>query len=981
MSPAQRNSALQEELPLDAIDDFRFEIDVADLGLDPGLTRLLVGDRALCFLDFEATGLNPGDDDLIEAGAVLLEPGNDRATVFNSVIHSNKELTPFILRLTGIKQAEVDAAPKLDRVASALDAFIAGSELVAHNAAFEKSWLCQSVNPRFSRHGFLDTLELLSLVYPDSPNMKLDTFCRRYLGRGERHRALDDALDTARLVVKIFEQARAGNPAAANALEAMRRFNPASRWRPRLEKLPVATQLAVEAELATGPARGMPSQALPPQALSSLATAEQGPRLEAVGLNADAIEARMQDLEKGAACFPEFELRPGQTRLMRQVYETFAGRASKSVVLCEAGTGIGKTLAYLAVAIPFARVRGEQVIISTSSKVLQTQLLEKDIPAAARLLGYPQLRYTVMKGRANYICRARLDRFLESRCESPELLSESAGFASSLICAFAQSAGHGEVDRIPTVLSQLNPELERFKREVSSADSMECSRQTCESLKAECVFRSARQRLEGAEIAVVNHDLLLRWPPDYPPLRHLIIDEIHELVEKADAAYTRKADAVEILHRLNTVLGKSGTAEAVEDEQARDYAEEASEQVKAMGRAVLATAKSLGEEREFQFGRDELVIPPNGPGPDWKEIIENSGRLCNCLSKLAHRLASVGSEEENFWEGAAESLIDAADILEAALPYPRSDDYVFRLRGISRQDTASWRLVATPVSPAADFQMQVLDQVETLFGTSATLSVGSMPAGAVRELEFEDRSGGRYSCAPSHPSPFDYASNLRVIFLSDPTRPAELVDKMTRATAAVAKALGGRTLALFTSRDRMVKVANLLDPLLAAEAISLISPAGGGADPHELVETFRYADRAVLLGSRALWQGIDVPGEACQAVVIEKLPFDVPGDPLLEKRAAIIESEGGSAFNDQTLPRMLLRLKQMMGRLIRSPNDKGLIVIVEPRSDKRYFKRIVETVPEGAPYNVIPLRELDAALEGFSADLIATRKKTGRRMP
>jgi ATP-dependent DNA helicase DinG len=370
-SPAQL-SAQQEDLALEPVGPFEFTIDLEGLGIDADLAHAIVASGPLCFLDFEATGLDPKVDELIEAGAIRIEAGSTRARVFNTLIHTGQELTPFIKRLTGITQRDVVGAPRLAEIAPALDKFIGDAPVVAHNAAFEKSWLAQAVSRRFVSHPFLDTVEILALVYPDSSNMKLDTFCRRGLGRGERHRALDDALDMMRVLVGVLVESRAGSPAAANAVAALTHFHPTSTWRVRLER-------SVSYEFAQTTA---PSDARPHPAVS----------LEPVPFSKEAISARLRDVENVRRVLPGYELRPGQLKFFEQAFDCFAATGGKSVVACEAGTGIGKTLGYLAAAIPFARHTGEQVVISTSSKLLQTQLLEKDIPAAAGLLGYPDLR-------------------------------------------------------------------------------------------------------------------------------------------------------------------------------------------------------------------------------------------------------------------------------------------------------------------------------------------------------------------------------------------------------------------------------------------------------------------------------------------------------------------------------------------------------------------------------------------------------------
>jgi ATP-dependent DNA helicase DinG len=930
--------ALQEDLPLESRAPFLFEIPLAELGLGEDEARILTAAGPLCFLDFEATGLDPNADDLIEAGAVRLDAGSAVAAVFNTLIRTDLELTPFIKRLTGISPEDLAGAPAALEVSPALDAFIGDATVVAHNAAFERSWLERAVEPRFARHLFLDTVELLALVYPDSPNMKLDTFCRRALGREERHRALDDALDTLRVVARILEESRAGSPAAANALEALRSFAPRSLWIERLAGL-----------------GGTAKAAAAPRAPALRGTE---PSLSPVPFDADAIAARLADDEAVSRVLPGFASRQGQIDLARRVHGCLAGSRGKTVVLSEAGTGIGKTLAYLAAAIPFAVKTGEQVIISTSSKMLQTQLLEKDIPAAARMLGYPELRFAVMKGRGNYVCRRRLDAFLEGQREKG-----GAGFATALLAAFSESTGHGEVDRIPSVLFQLHPQLELHTREVTSGDATECSRSACETAGAYCVFREARRNLEGAQIAVVNHDLLLRWPPDYPPLRHLVLDEIHELVERADGAYARTANAVELVHRLEGLLGRKRGEGSTEDERTRDAAERALTLAAAVGEEGQRLARGEGSSSGFQFSRDEMLVPWDGPGPEWKELIGRALELAETLSEIAASIRR--SEDESRLARTAEVFEEAVRVLEGALPEPRNEMFIYRLRGLSRPSTISWRMLATPVLPADDFRLRVLEQAESLFGTTATLTASDDGAGAVRELRLEEGAAGRLLVASPIESPFDYQRNLEVVFLADATDPGALVEKTARAIVTAARRLGGRTLGLFTSRDRMVRVANLIEPLLAEEGISVIAPSTGNADPHDLVRNFVSEERAVLLGARSFWQGVDIAGDACQAVVIEKLPFDVPGDPLLERRAEVLLGNGRRAFHEYNIPRMLLRLKQMMGRLIRTPNDRGVIVLVESRADKPYFRRLADAVPPGARTRLIPASDLDMVMEEF----------------
>jgi ATP-dependent DNA helicase DinG len=936
--PVPKSSFFQEDLALEPTGAFLARADAAALGIDAALLESLTSAGPLCFLDFEATGLDPDTEALIEAGALLVRPGCGEVRVFNSYVRTEIPLSPFIQRLTGISPRDVLGAPELADVGRALDAFISDVPVVAHNADFERAWLSRSVSSRFRDHTFLDTVELFALVYPDLPNMKLDTLCQSLLGRKERHRALDDALDTLRIVTEIFAQARDGNPHAANAHAALRAFQPSSPWTVRLASAP--TPRSVRTKVVSDGA--------------------QPATLDAVDWDDDAIAARLSDEGACRRVLQGYELRSGQLELMRAAYDCFRGRAGKSVRVCEAGTGIGKTLAYLSVAIPFARHTGEQVIVSTSSKLLQAQLIDKDIPTAARLLGYPDLRYSVMKGRANYLCRRRLDRFLD---RESRLFPEPDSFPLALLYAFSRTASHGQLDRIPGVLFSMHPTLEPCRREAASSDASECSRKSCEMTAGHCAFRAARQRLDAAEIIVVNHDLLLRWPPDYPPLRHLVIDEAHELPERADGAYADSVEAIELAHRLETVLGRKSDAALLKDERGKRLAEQALrciESIAAQSREVVAS------EAPGAAYRDELPVPLDGPGASWKPLVDASVELSQVLGELGSKLASLVPEddgEDHPAAGPATVFLDSAAVLSEAFPTPPIEKVV-RYRGLARQ-TPTWRLTVTPVSPAADFQSEVLDKATTMFATSATVSVGEDLRGSLGLLELPERAGARLGVHPSVPSPFDYARNLRVLFVDERFGREDLVRRTTGVITTLARKLGGRTLALFTSRDRLATVADELFRRLSPEGFSIIAPSSGNADPHDLVRTFAQTDQAILLGARAFWQGVDIPGEACQAVVIEKLPFDVPGEPLIQRRSELIERDGGNAFMDFMLPRMLLRLKQMIGRLIRTPTDRGVVVIVEPRCDKRYFERVYEALPPGAGHARIRSEDLEREVARF----------------
>jgi len=269
-----------------------------------------------------------------------------------------------------------------------------------------------------------------------------------------------------------------------------------------------------------------------------------------------------------------------------------------------------------------------------------------------------------------------------------------------------------------------------------------------------------------------------------------------------------------------------------------------------------------------------------------------------------------------------------------------------------------WRLMIRAVSPADAFHETFLQRLESFAAVSASLFIGRDPFAALGELEIEVRPHLPVVRAAVE-SPFPYAEHMRVLALRES---GDLVEQTASVIADVARRLGGRTLGLFTSLRRMNQVAELLASELRGDGFEILAPRRAGDDPAALVERFCQArGGAVLLGARTFWQGLDIPGRDLQAVVVEKLPFEVPTE-LRKRREARLRANGEDAFDRFTLGKMLLYLKQMTGRLIRTEEDRGIVVIVEGRTDRRYFRHVKQALPEGVEIQVGDLADIPTML-------------------
>jgi ATP-dependent DNA helicase DinG len=376
-------------------------------------------------------------------------------------------------------------------------------------------------------------------------------------------------------------------------------------------------------------------------------------------------------------------------------------------------------------------------------------------------------------------------------------------------------------------------------------------------------------------------------------------------------------------------------------------------------------------DRADAFGGAELPMEAGEKLPTAAEIAGSAATRLEALAAHADRVGpaermartaegrsapereiDAAEEEEARAIGAhTEALLDAAHGLRTA--FGSDEDYVGAFEGLETPYDR-WSLILRPVAPGEAFREQFLGRVESLAVVSATLFVGGDDHAALGEIGLGERDlPDSWSHAVGSPFPYDRA--MRVVAIDSD---AELVEETAQTLAILARTLGGRTLGLFTSLARMRETADRLTALLAGEGIEVLLPRRAGDDPGALVERFQKArGGAVLLGARRFWQGIDVRGDDLQAVVIEKLPFDVPTE-LRRRRDTRLRAAGEDPFMRSSLGRMLLHLKQMVGRLIRSEIDRGIVVIVDARQKRGYFRRLPDALPNGTKIEIASREEL-----------------------
>lgn len=598
-----------------------------------------------------------------------------------------------------------------------------------------------------------------------------------------------------------------------------------------------------------------------------------------------------------------YEERPSQQRFSEAVERTLRGGG---VLLAEAGTGTGKTLAYLLPAIEL----GRRVVVSTGTKNLQEQLILKDLPLLARALGR-DLRVAVMKGRANYLCLMRQRSFGEAG--RFKRLDEIPHYRA--VEAWAPDTETGDRAEVPDL-----PDSVDFWREIS-ASSENCIGQSCPDFDA-CWITKMRQRALEADLVVVNHhllcaDLVVKDGSNYgqviPPYDTVVLDEAH-LLEDVATQY----------------FGVQVSSHRVED-LCRDVERELLA-AKLDAREVRAETEAVRHRAERFFS---LLLRGEGRrlGAGWmtsRHVEESKALMLRLLGLKTAILATPDRPEPlNGLALRAQSLRDEiAFVLEA-----EDEDHVYfvetRGRGVF--------LKATPIDVSERLQELLFSQVKAAVLTSATLAVD----GGFDYLKA--RLGLGDAEALLLPSPFDFAEQAILYVprnMPVPQSPA-FVDRAADEVVGLLELSKGRAFVLFTSHANMNAVAERV-----AGRVEFPILIQGEAPKARLLETFRATPGAVLFATSSFWQGVDVVGDQLSCVIIDKLPFASPGDPVVAARIERLRSTGGNPFGEYQVPVAVLALKQGLGRLIRSAGDRGILAVLDSRLvEKSYGRRFLDSLP------------------------------------
>jgi DNA polymerase-3 subunit epsilon/ATP-dependent DNA helicase DinG len=903
-------------------------------------------------LDLETTGLNKDEDAIIEVGAVRFQNG-EVLDVFSTLIDPGRPIPERVTAITGIRAEDLIGAPRAREVMPELRRFVGSGPILGHRIEFDLGFLARYDVGTFNLT--LDTYDLASVMLPTVPRYNLTNLVASMgLELEHAHRALDDATATAKLYWALWERI------LDLPLETLQEIVEASR---DLEWNAAPVFMAALQERSRTALTGESPQRKP--GIGELfKPAGQGwrtlrPNPDHTLLDVDELAGLIEEGGLLAETFPGYEARPQQVDMLRAVAESFN---QDEHIMIEAPTGVGKSLAYLIPAVFWAVQNNERVVISTATINLQDQLIEKDLPILARALDM-SFDAAILKGRANYLCPRRL---LTLRRRGPTSVGELRVLAKILVWLLESDSGDkGEI-------SLRGGEENAIWSRLSAQDEG-CTLDRCENqMHGACPFYKARREADAAHILVVNHSLLLsdvqignRVLPDY---RYLIIDEGHHLEEATTNGLSFQIDRGILQRQLDdlgdmrrgllgdVIRSTRGSIPGNYFEQIEAYVQAVSDAIRGMGLhaeryfdTIYRFMDGTGALRSTEFLIQVRVTSQLRQRSEWAQVEEAwdslsqfTQAIAGAMLRLAKGLGGLGQFDVLDYEDLLSSVQSAARHLDAvhrqlsAFSTEPDDNTIYWAQ--IEQDREKISVHTAPLNVGPLLEEHLWQPKNAVILTSATLRTGGT-------FEYmRDRLNAFDVNELVVGSPFDYESNTLVYIPTDMPSPEQRDDYqrfVERGLIELAAATNGRMLALFTSYAQLRQTSQAIAPRLALGQITVFDQSDG-TSRQSLLEGFKQTEKAVLLGTRSFWEGVDIPGNDLSVLVIVRLPFSVPSDPIFAARSELYEN----SFLQYAVPDAILRFRQGFGRLIRTKMDRGVVALFDNRViSKRYGQAFLDSLP------------------------------------
>jgi len=922
-------------------------------------------------LDLETTGHSTADDDIIQVGIVTLDEEMNVLGTYSSFVRPRIAIPPFITGLTGITDDHVADAPPLEDVLLEVIPILDEAVLVAHNAGFDSGFL----NASLDRCGYmpftgrrLDTIDLLRMLFPTLTTYQLGAVTEAFgIEHDRQHQADSDALATAMILKACIGKLRELPLLTLQRLSLFLEEQDDLGWLVKDAAIRKEREIALDQD----------SHAYFRQFALKVGdwTDEEPPRIHAPEteerLRAMDFDGFLSEVKEAFRSRVDgYEEREAQNRMFKDVYDAL--RDGKHLLI-EAGTGTGKSLGYLIPSLFYGIQQEKKIVVSTHTINLQEQLRQRDIPLLQQVLPVP-FKAAVFKGRSNYLC---LRKF-----EGKVNLQDFASPNEDRITAAQMIVWLGETeigDQEELHLGQRGTDF--WESVASDADS--CLNRQCPWFKR-CFYHRAKQDANLADVVITNHSMLFtdiraehRLLPAYD---NLVIDEAHHLEDVAgkhlglQLSYFSVAHPVQriakdarigLLHQLRAKLqhedGEAAQAWREKlDELAPAFAD-MRDGWEALVEKLFAIAGSARDAAET--GQSVVRLKPDALPRIWKDAQNDEAALYTALNKAVRTLDKVLSEvKDRVDDPAIQSLVtdmngsvkDLARVRDELRFFMRLDDpsTVYWIEANPSYRSRSLHLYAVPADVSSQLQQYIFEPKRSVVMTSATLTVQKSFQYATEQLGLAaQEKEGRLS-AVQLPSPFNYREQALVMIprnfpsVKGPNGDPAFIGALVESLAAAAVETNGRMLVLFTSYKMLKTVYDPLKDALAASGIQVLGQGIDGGNRSKLTRRFRMNSASVLLGTSSFWEGVDLPGDVLICLAIVRLPFQPPNHPLVEAKSELLQKMNQNPFMKLSIPQAVIRFKQGFGRLIRTAQDKGIVLIYDTRVIETYYgKHFLYSLP------------------------------------
>ncbi|MFD0711194.1 ATP-dependent DNA helicase DinG [Paenibacillus sp. GCM10027626] len=913
-------------------------------------------------LDLETTGNGAGDE-IIQIGLVLLNEAMETLKVYSSFVKPTIPIPPFIAQLTGIDDEMVEAAPSLEEVMLEVVPLLTDAILVAHNVGFDAGFLNQALDrcgymPFAGRR--LDTIDLLKILFPMLTTYQLGAVTELFgIDHGQHHRADSDAIATGELFAICYH---------------------------KLEQLPLLTLQRLAAVLSDeldDLCWFIQYLTAEKEAVSTIDadafhyfrqfamkagdwTDEQAPRSEewdAESVSDWTFEQFLDHVKNNIrAIIPDYEERDAQSIMFQEVYESLK---EDRHLMIEAGTGTGKSLGYLLPALYYGVKENQKIVISTHTINLQEQLRQRDLPLLQSVLPYP-FRAAVFKGRGNYLCL----RKFESKVIMKDFAApvEDRITAAQMVVWLGESE-HGDQEELN--LGSRGPEF--WSTVASDADS--CLNRSCPWFKR-CFYHRAKQEANIADVVITNHSMLFTdIRADHrllPGFEYLIVDEAHHLEEVASKHLGTQISYHSVQHPLGRLCKDARSGQLIQLKHQLDGESEKSAAWQETIEEIVPVFGDLRDEWDRLF--EMLYMVMNGSSQEsagetgqtvyrlrteklpqgWKDVQAAEEVVHGLLSQVIRPLDKMFAEMKEELESSqlaalvtdlSGTIKDMSRARDDVRSFVRADkaDIVYWLEANQHFRAKSVHMFAVPADVSEKLRTYFFDVKKSVILTSATLSVHKSfeyASGQLGLAQAEDKGSLK---TVQLPSPFNYREQALVCIprnfpvLKGMSGEAEFIQHLVQSLTEIAVETKGRMLVLFTSYRMLKQVYELLKDELAPHSIQLLGQGIDSSNRSKLVRRFQQQAASVLLGTSSFWEGVDIPGDALTCLAIVRLPFQPPNHPLVEAKSELLQAQNQNPFLKLSIPQAVIRFKQGFGRLVRTANDRGIVLIYDTRVIETYY--------------------------------------------